>query len=436
MDLLKIENKKQYSSYLTEKHTVAILGMGYVGLPIALALHSRGMHIIGIDLSNERLEEIKNGTAELIEEDAQRLNSALLLDPERFLLTQDSSSLTKADTIIIAVPTPINADLSPDLRPIKAASATVVKYAQKGQTIILTSTTYVGCTRDLIATPLSNKGYVPGVDIHVAFSPERIDPGNTKYPQSKTPKILGGISEASTEAAWKVLRFSAPRIHIVSSIEAAEMTKLVENTFRAVNIAWINEMADIAGTLGLDISEVIDAAGTKPYGFTKFSPGAGVGGHCIPCDPHYLLSKLPTGSAPITELSMQAIHNRPSLVASRTVELLLANKKEIDSSTVVLVGVAYKPNVRDTRESPALDIISHLTALGITVKFVDPLVKKISINGRVMTSSSIADISDDDLIIWLTPHDILDPKRILKPSNNVLDTTYKLPKDIAKISVI
>lgn len=311
-----------------------------------------------------------------------------------------------------------------------------VEHAKAGQTIILTSTTYVGCTRDLLVEPLTAAGFTPGVDIHVAFAPERIDPGNVVTPQSATPRVLGSVSMASHEQAWQVLRLCAPRIHSVSSMEAAEMTKLLENTFRAVNIAWINEMADAAKTLGLDIAEVIDAAATKPYGFTKFTPGAGVGGHCIPCDPHYLLGVLPENAAPITEMSMKAIHSRPHQVATSALKILSDAGIAPEQAHIIVAGVAYKPNVQDVRESPALDIMASLMAAGATVSFHDPLVDSLRIGDQALTSVPQTDIANADIVIWHTAHEAMVPQRVLVDAVRILDTTYRLDLSDKRVSRI
>lgn len=416
-------------NYLTHPMTVAVVGMGYVGLPTAAALRSAGAHVIGIDVSQQRLDAIVNQTAELIPEDQERLARALSGDPALFRLTTDPAALADADAVIIAVPTPVLDDLTPDLTAVRAACATVVAHAHAGQTIILTSTTYVGCTRDLLVDPLTAAGFTPGEDIHIAFAPERIDPGNVAHPLSTVPRVLGAVSAESHEHAWTVLRLCAPTIHPVSSMEAAEMTKLLENTYRAVNIAWINEMADAALHLGLDISEVIDAAASKPYGFTPFRPGPGVGGHCIPCDPHYLLNGLPDGSAPITEMAMRAIDHRPHQIVDRAVLMLAEAGIRLSDATILIAGVSYKPNIQDSRESPAIDIITDLTARGATVLFYDPLVDTLVTPVGSLDSVAATAVPDADLVIWHTGHDAMNPARLLAGARRVLDTTYRLHLD-------
>lgn len=408
---------------------VALIGLGYVGLPTALALLSAGATVTGFDISENRIAAILAQDVELIPEDHERLARALAETPSRLHLTSDPADLTAADAVIIAVPTPIGSDFTPDLGPVKAATAMVIKHARPGQTFILTSTTYVGCSHDLLSVPLTEAGFTVGKDVHVAFSPERIDPGNTVHTQATVTRVLGAATPACLDAARAIIELCAPRTHDVSSLEAAEMAKLIENTFRAVNIAWINEMADAARNLGLDISEVIDAAATKPYGFTKFTPGPGIGGHCIPLDPHYLLSGLPAGSAPLTELTMQKVHARPTQVVARIDELLDRSGKSLSGAHVLIAGVAYKPNIEDVRESPALDIIDLLLAAGAHVHFHDPHVKQIRINSDLtLFNEDLASISDMDLILWHTPHADMPAEQVLADAKLVLDSSYRLDR--------
>lgn len=413
---------------------VALIGLGYVGLPTALALLASGAEVTGFDISQARIDAIRAQEVELIPEDHERLARALAESPSRLHLTSDPADLTAADAVIIAVPTPISADFTPDLGPVKSATAMVVKHARRGQTFILTSTTYVGCTHDLLTVPLTEAGFSVGKDVHVAFSPERIDPGNTVHTQATVTRVLGAATPASLNAARSIIELCAPRTHDVTSLEAAEMAKLIENTFRAVNIAWINEMADAARNLGLDISEMIDAAATKPYGFTKFTPGPGIGGHCIPLDPHYLLSGLPHGSAPLTELTMQKVHARPSQVVVRMDELLRQSGTSLLGAHVLIAGVAYKPNIEDVRESPALDIIDRLLAAGAHVHFHDPHVEKIRISDDLtLYNEDPAVISAMDLVLWHTPHSDMPPEDVLKDAKLILDSSYRLDRGDERI---
>ena len=261
---------------------VAVVGLGYVGLPTALAFQAAGRTVLGLDLSERRLADIRGGRVDLVDSDRDRLAAAGDTGSGTFELDHAVGRLSEARTVIVCVPTPVDAHLIPDLSMLRSASASVVAHAVEGQILILTSTAYVGATKDLLAGPLAARGLVAGTDVAVAFSPERIDPGNDRHAHEGVPRVVGGVTSACAERAAVALGGYANHVHRVSSAEAAEMTKLVENTFRAVNIALANELAEISGVLDLDVMEVINAAATKPYGFMPFFPGPGVGGHCIP----------------------------------------------------------------------------------------------------------------------------------------------------------
>jgi len=369
---------------------IAIVGLGYVGLPTALAYHRAGRRVIGFDISERRLDAIRSSDVDLIPDDFVRLDAALA-DPE-FRLMTDTAALNQAAAVIVCVPTPVDTHLVPDLSLLRAACATVVESTVPGQTILLTSTTYVGCTQELLVEPLRRRGLIAGYDIHVAFSPERIDPGTTGIQTEQVPRVVSGATESCTEAAAQVLAGYVEHVHRVPSLAAAEMTKLLENTFRAVNIALINEFADICNTLGLAVESVIDAAATKPYGFMPFRPGPGVGGHCIPCDPHYLLWQLRAEhvDAPIIATAMGQIAARPGHVVDRIREELSTRGVGLPGTRIVVSGVAYKPDVADLRESPALEIIERLRDHGADVSFTDPHVAAI----RLADGSTLARTTD------------------------------------------
>jgi nucleotide sugar dehydrogenase len=402
---------------------VAVVGLGYVGLPTALSLADHGARIIGYDVSETRLADIKSGRVDLLERDHQRLTQHLLADSLQ--LTTEPAELAEADAIIVCVPTPIDAHQSPDLRALTGACADVVNNARDGQTIVVTSTTYVGCTREMIANPLQERGFEIGKDIFVAFAPERIDPGVESHAPDDTPRVVGGMTACCTGRAVEVLRHTASALHLVSSPETAEMTKLVENTYRAVNIALANEFADAAGELNVDVTEVINAAATKPYGFAPFYPGPGVGGHCIPCDPHYLLWQLRAKrfDSPITRAAMTAIALRPRAIVAKA-RMMLADKGiRAADAQILVVGVAYKPDVADVRESPALEIIDELAAAGAAVAFSDPWVESIGTQHTGRLESHPTEGIWDLILIhtrhtgvdhdWLTTHPL------------VLDTTCR-----------
>ncbi|WP_225845535.1 nucleotide sugar dehydrogenase [Streptomyces sp. HPF1205] len=354
--------------------TVAVVGLGYVGLPSALALHAAGHRVIGVDTDPRRLHDVRAGRVDLPPEQRERLAGALAGRGVR--LTGDPGASAAADAVVICVPTPVDPHRVPDLRALRSACSAAVEHAVPGQLLLLTSTSYVGTTRDLLIEPLARRGLRAGADVLVAFAPERIDPGDPAHAPERTPRVVGGEGPRSTEAAVALLAATAPSIHRAASPEAAEMSKLWENTFRAVNIALANELADTCLEFGLDPGHVLEAAGTKPFGFLPFRPGPGVGGHCIPCDPHYLLWHLRArgAAAPVVESAMTAIAGRPAVAVRRIREALAARGTAPAGARVLLLGVAYKPGVADVRESPALEILDRLAALGADVSYSDPLV--------------------------------------------------------------
>jgi UDP-N-acetyl-D-glucosamine dehydrogenase len=410
--------------------TVAVVGLGYVGLPTGIALASAGLKVLGIDSSERRLENIEEGSADLLPIDRGRLEQALTDQPgerARLVLTSDAAAITEADAVVICVPTPVDERLRPDLRCLKGACETVVERAREGQLVVLTSTTYVGTTRDFLVSPFARRGLRTGEDVFVAFSPERIDPGNTTWRQEAVPRLVGGVTPACTRAAEALLTPIAGRVHRVSSPEAAELAKLYENSFRAVNIAFANEMAGVSRRLGLDPIEVIEAAATKPYGFMAFYPGGGVGGHCIPCDPYYLLGGLREvqATAPVLERAMAGIAARPREVVARAAELLEDRGKAVGCARVLVVGAAYKPEIQDTRESPALEILRELSSRGALVAYHDPLVRSLSLEGDLaLLSVAQPDPADYDLAIVMTAHSGFD-YAWLDEMDHVLDCTYR-----------
>lgn len=404
--------------------TVAIVGLGYVGLPTALALADQGAAIIGYDLSEARLANIKGGMVDLLERDRARLTTHLRRNALR--LTTEPYELSGADAVIIAVPTPVDAHQSPDLRALRGACADVVDHAVAGQTIVLTSTTYVGCTTELLVGPLANKGLVAGRDLFVAFAPERIDPGVEAHAQDSTPRVLGGVTAGCTTRAAEVLRHTASSLHLVSSPEAAEMTKLLENTYRAVNIALANEMADVAKELGVDVIEVIRAAATKPYGFAAFYPGPGVGGHCIPCDPHYLLwqTRAHRHESPVIQAAMTAISLRPRKIVAQARDMLAERSIRPSTAQILVLGVTYKPDVSDVRESPAIEIIEEFLESGAAVAFADPWVESLDTAHGRLESFQAPETGIWDLVLVHTRHSAVDHDW-LAGHPLVLDTTHQ-----------
>lgn len=405
---------------------VGIVGLGYVGLPTALAIAESGVAVLGCDISESRIAAIKAQRVDLLAGDLMSLNR--LLHTDLLTLTTEVCGLAAVDTVLICVPTPVDTHLVPDLTALRAACATVVDAARPGQTIVLTSTTYVGCTRELLVEPLARRGLVAGRDVFVAFSPERIDPGSPAHVPERTPRVVGGVTDACAVRATRTLVRSAASVHQVSSPEAAELTKLLENTFRAVNIALANEFSDVAKNFDVDVMEVISAAATKPYGFMPFRPGPGVGGHCIPCDPHYLLWQLKATRlpSPVTEAAMASIASRPQAVVNRAQELLAEEGRPLAGSRILLVGVAYKPAVADVRESPALHILEELHRRGAEVAFTDPMVESVWTESGHLARETDPAQDDWDLVIAHTLHPAAD-HTWLSAVPLLLDAAYGLP---------
>jgi len=410
------------------RRQVAVVGLGYVGLPTVMALVDHGAAVIGLDICEPRLQAIRAGRVDLPDGELTRLSR--VVDSPHLALHSDPSVLKSADAVIICVPTPVDDHLAPDLTGLRAACASVVAQARPGQTLILTSTTYVGTTRDLLVRPLEDAGLTVGSDIFVAFSPERIDPGSHGHASTDVPRVLGGVTPRCVEQALEVLAGTAGSLHVVGSPEVAELTKLHENTFRAVNLALVNELADIAGALGLDVREVIDAASTKPYGFMRFMPGPGVGGHCIPCDPHYLLWQLRAMrvSAPLISQAMEGIARRPRRVVERAREVLADKGKSLKGARVLIVGVTYKGGVEDLRESPALEIIRMLLDEGAHVSFADERVTELRLSDGTAVPRLVREEPGGptiDLALMHTRHPGVDHSWLAE-QELVLDATYSL----------
>ncbi|MFC5994836.1 nucleotide sugar dehydrogenase [Pseudonocardia hispaniensis] len=404
--------------------SVAVVGLGYVGLPTALALHGRVPIVTGVDIDRERLRAIEGGDVDLCDGDRRRLAAAT--GDQGFRLTTAVAAVADHDAVIVCVPTPVDERRDPDLTALRAACDDVVAHARSGQTIILTSTSFVGTTRELLIEPFRRRGMTVGTDVHVAFSPERIDPGNPDHVQRETPRVVGGATPECASQAAQVVRQLTDSVFLVTSPEAAELTKLYENIFRAVSLALANEVADICGFLGLDPIEVTLAAGTKPYGFLGALPGPGVGGHCIPCDPHYLLWQLRRvgRTAPMIEQAMRGIDDRPDRVVRRAAEVLAEDGLAVAGAKVIVVGAGYKAGVRDLRESPALPILAGLAARGADIHYHDPLLPVITLpGGRVLVGERDPAAVDWDLVLIHVVHPGVDIGWAAT-CRRVLDATY------------
>lgn len=410
---------------LSKTPIIGIVGLGYVGLPTALALLPKGVRVIGYDISAERISAVHTGAVDLIPADHQRL--AEFGTSANLTMTTDPRSLCEADTILICVPTPVDEHHNPDLRALRGACETVVRNSRHGQTIVLTSTVYPGCTLELLVEPLTTKGFTVGENIHVAFSPERIDPGNTQDVQETVPRVIGGHTQACAESAALSIGLVAPKVHFVGNTTEAELAKLLENTFRAVNITLVNEYAEVSSALGVDITRVVAAAATKPYGFMSFKPGPGVGGHCIPADPHYLLAHLPNGvTTPVVSAAMQGIIKRPARIVRTVVDELNKIGQPVNNARICVVGVAFKPNVADIRDTPATQIVDGLIRRGAYVTYFDPMVKEFSAGGRPIQRAH-PDASIYDAVVVLVTHDGHDYTWIDQGGNTlVIDASYQM----------
>ena len=418
-----------------EEHTAttAVIGLGYVGLPLALEMVNAGFTVIGVDIDKKKIRSLEDGKSCISDVPDKIIQDALR--KKKFYPTSDFTVLRKADTISICVPTPLSKSRDPDISFILGATEEIKKQLRPDQLIVLESTTYPGTTEELILPELESTGLKVGKDFFLAFSPERIDPGNASFNTHNTPKIVGGITDRCTEMARLFYSQFIERVIPVSSTKCAEMVKLLENTFRSVNIGMVNEMALMCDLLGVDIYEVIDAAATKPFGFIPFYPGPGLGGHCIPIDPHYLAWKLKelNFQARFIGLASEINGMMPSVVTTLVSEGLNRFSKSIRDSKVFILGVAYKKNVSDCRESPALDIMRLLSDKGAILSYNDPLVPSLRLNGEVMKSVDVtaASVESQDCVVILTDHGIYDFRKIVGAAKLVIDTR-NATKDLAE----
>jgi len=404
--------------------TASVIGLGYVGLPLALEIASAGFNVVGIDLDQNKIAKLKQGQSYIGDVSDKTIASAIKTG--RFTPTLDFNVLREVDTVSICVPTPLSKSRDPDISYILAATEKIRKSLHAAQLIVLESTTYPGTTNELILPELESSGLRVGKDFFLAFSPERIDPGNTAFNTHNTPKIVGGITAECTEVARIFYSQFIERVIPVSSTKCAEMVKLLENTFRSVNIGMVNEVALMCDVLGVDVYEVIDAAATKPFGFIPFYPGPGLGGHCIPIDPHYLAWKLKALNFQARFISLAAEINgmMPSVVTTMVGEGLNRFSKSIRGSKILILGIAYKKNVSDCRESPALDVMRMLIEKGAILSYNDPFVPSLSMNGNTLQSVELtsSNIESQDCTIILTDHNDYDFRRIIAESRLVVDT--------------
>ncbi|MDD2714795.1 MAG: nucleotide sugar dehydrogenase [Candidatus Wallbacteria bacterium] len=413
--LKKISNKQA---------KIGIVGLGYVGLPLACEFAAAGFQVLGVDISHEKIASLKKKVSYVLDVPTVRLKK--LIDTGRMEFSSDYSLLRKADCISIAVPTPLRKTKEPDVSYIVNSMAEIRKILHKGMLIVLESTTYPGTTRELVAQVIEKSGFKVGTEILVAFSPERVDPGNPKYHTKNTPKVIGGITAACTEAACQLYSSVIDTVVKVDSAEEAEMVKLLENTYRAVNIALVNEMALMCDRMGINIWNVISAAATKPFGFMSFYPGPGIGGHCIPLDPTYLSwkAKMFDFYNRFIELATDINGNMPRFVLQKLARIMNREKILLNGSKILLLGVAYKPDINDLRESPALEVYRLLRDVQASVDYFDPYVKTIREGGKIIKSIQLtaAAISKYDAVIVTTRHRELDYELVLKHAGLIFDT--------------
>ena len=403
---------------------VGIVGLGYVGLPLAVEFATAGIPVLGFDLLASKVEALQRGESYVTDVPAERV--ATLLRAGRFEATTDFAGLATCDAAIICVPTPLGKTKDPDLSMVVDATRAIAATLHRGQLIVLESTTYPGTTEELILPILSEGGLEVGKDFFLAFSPERVDPGNARFNTKNTPKIIGGVTPACTRVARALYSRAVDRVIPVSSTQTAEMVKLLENTFRSVNIGLVNEMALMCARLGVDVWEVIEAAASKPFGFMPFYPGPGLGGHCIPIDPLYLSWKLKTLNyrARFIELAGEINSEMPEYVCTRVADALNDRERSVRGSQVLVLGVAYKRDIEDVRESPALDIIRILESKGARVVFHDPYVPKIRFeHGAVMQSVELMPaVREADVVVVVTDHGVFPYAEIVGAAKLVLDT--------------
>ena len=412
----------------TRRARVGVIGLGYVGLPLAVEFARNGFATTGIDLDSRKIESIGRGTSYI--PDVPSAEVARLVSNRQLRATADFSAIATLDTINICVPTPLRKTKDPDMSYIVSAVEGIAKYLHPGMLIVLESTTYPGTTDEVVQPMLEDKGGKADVDFFLAFSPERVDPGNQKYTTKNIPKIVGGVGAASTEAACALYQTTVDCVVPVSSTRVAEMVKLLENTFRAVNIGLVNEIALMCHKMDIGVWEVIDAAKTKPFGFMPFYPGPGLGGHCIPIDPFYLSWKAKqTGFDPrFIELAGHINSGMPHYVVDKVAEALNVRRKAVNGARVHLFGVAYKRDVNDTRESPALDVLELLVKRGAQLSYSDPFVPELRHNGHMLTSIDVATALKQplDCGIICTDHTGFDYDAIVGSGTLLVDTRNAL----------
>jgi UDP-N-acetyl-D-glucosamine dehydrogenase len=406
---------------------VVVVGVGYVGLPLVAEFAREGFRVTGLDYDAKKVELLQQGESYI--RDVPSSDLAPHVKAGRLDATTDPAVLREADAVIVCVPTPLNKTKDPDMRFIVEAAEQIARYQHAGMLIVLESTTYPGTTTELLVPKLTENGFVLGRDVFVAFSPERVDPANETFKTRNTPKVLGGSTPQCLEVATALYSHVIETLVPVSSTETAEMVKLLENTFRAVNIGLANEIAIMSRKLGVNPFEVIRAAASKPFGFMPFFPGPGLGGHCIPVDPLYLSWKLKAlkGQARFIELADSINSGMPSYVVERVADALNQHSRAIKGSKILVYGVAYKKNVNDVRESPAIEVIDELMHKGANVSYTDPYVPSLELPEGEKKSVA-PEFGAYDLVVVVTDHDLLDRERLAREARLIVDTRDVLAK--------
>lgn len=425
--LNKLENKEA---------TIGVVGLGYVGLPLAVEKVKAGYKVIGFDVQQARVDQVNSGVnyiGDVVDEELKEFTAS-----NQLIATTDYSKMQEVDAVAICVPTPLDIHQQPDTSYVEASAKEISKYMHKGMLVVLESTTYPGTTEEIIQPILEATGLKVGQDFFLAYSPERVDPGNKKFKTKNTPKVVGGVTEDCTKVAAAMYRSVLEGdIHEVSSPKVAEMEKILENTFRNINIALANEMAILCNKMGINVWEVIDAAATKPYGFMPFYPGPGLGGHCIPIDPFYLTWKAREYNyhTRLIEVAGEINNSMPEYVVQRSMEILNKEGKALNGANVLILGVAYKKDIDDYRESPVIPILNLMDNAGAKWEVVDPHIAEFKLNGNMVETVELTNdrLKNADLVVIATDHTAFNYEEIEKYSKVIFDTRHTMKKNIEKL---
>ena len=436
--------KDELKNLIAEKRArIGVIGLGYVGLPLIIEFALKGFPTVGFEVDTKKIENLNAGVSHIVDVPSENVQKAIA--DEKFAATTDFSQLKDCDVIIICVPTPLRKTKDPDMSYILAAGEEIKRYARRGQLVILESTTYPGTTDEVLQPMIEAAGLKLDEDFLLAFSPERVDPGNPQYQTHNITKVVGGVGKDSTEVSAELYSNIVETVHAVSSARVAEACKLWENTFRAINIGMANEMAKVCNALGIDSWEVVRAAATKPFGFMPFYPGPGIGGHCIPLDPHYLSWKARQHGfdSQFITLAEQINSGMPKYVAGLVRDALNDNEKSVKGAKILILGVAYKKDIDDMRESPALSVIDLLRSRGANVVYHDAFVAEVTFDhaytigdGEPLFNQDLTDelITSADCVVICTEHSGVDYKRVCELASVIVDTRNALKEDLRETS--